>query len=189
MTTNELSLPCAGITANLSEENRRIIAAYGSFQVIPAGGVLIKQGKPHGRLFCVVGGRFEARREYDASYDLLGYVQPGDWIGEVDIFDPSTAMCSVVASEPSQYWEITRERLEEYLNSQNTAAIILLIGLASTLGQRIRGITKKLADQTNRSKRVESSFEDSVIEDESIKSAADLAAAFLRQRDFSRLKK
>jgi|GEM_PF-740445 len=188
MTTNELSLPGAGITANLQDEDRRALAMYGSFQVIPAGGVLIKQGKPHGRLFCVVGGRFEARREYDASYDLLGYVQAGDWIGEVDIFDPSTAMCSVVASEPCQYWEISRERLEEFLNNHNTAAIILLIGLASTLGQRIRGITKKLAEQSSRSKQFESSFEDPVIDDENIRSAADLAAAFLRQKDSSRFK-
>lgn len=186
MSSNDLSLPSAGITANLQDEDREILAAYGSFQMIPTQGVLIKQGKPHGKLFCVVSGRFEARREYDGSHDVLGRISPGDWIGEVDIFDPSTAMCSVVATEPSRYWEITRERLEQFLNSGNTAAIILLIGLASTLGQRIRGITQKLAAQTEKSKRGLSNFEDPVIEDETIRSAADLAAAFLRQKDYSK---
>ena len=182
------SLPAAGIIANLQDEDRAILAAHGSFDFLPAGGVLIKQGKPHGRLFCVIGGRFEARREHDGSYDVLGPIHPGDWIGEVDIFDPSNEICSVVATEPSQYWQITRERLEEYLNSYNLPAVILLIGLASTLGQRIRGITKKLADQTAKVKYGSVDFDDPVIEDNDIKSAADLAAAFLRQKDLGKRK-
>ena len=179
----ESSLPAAGIIANLQDQDRAILAAHGSFDFLPAGGVLIKQGKPHGKLFCVIGGRFEARREYDGSHDILGPIHPGDWIGEVDIFDPSNAMCSVVATEPCQYWQITRERLEEYMNDHNLPAVVLLIGLASTLGQRIRGITKKLAEQTDRAKFGSRGFEDPVIEDDTIKSAADLAAAFLRQKD------
>lgn len=184
----ENSLPSAGIIANLQSEDRAVLASYGSFDLLPAGGVLIKQGKPHGKLFCLINGRFEARREYDGSHDVLGAISPGDWIGEVDIFDPSTAICSVVASEPSQYWSISREKLEEYLNSHNLPAIILLIGLASTLGQRIRGITKKLADQNEKAKYGSRGFEDPVIEDDSIRSAADLAAAFLRQKDSSKRK-
>ena len=177
------SLPAAGIIANLQDEDRAILASYGSFEFLPTGGVLIKQGRPHGKLFCVTSGRLEARREYDGSYDLLGSIVGGDWIGEVDIFDPSSAMCSVVAVEPSQYWKITRERLEEYLNSHNLPAVILLIGLASTLGQRIRGITRKLAEQTEKAKYGSRDCEDPTIEDHSVKSAADLAAAFLRQKD------
>jgi CRP-like cAMP-binding protein len=188
MSNTELFLPSAGIIANLEDDAREILAAHGSFQVIPAGGVLIKQGKPHGKLFCVISGRFEARREYDGSHDVLGRIEPGDWIGEVDIFDPSSAMCSVVAAVPSKYWEIGRERLEEFLNTNKTAAIILLIGLASTLGQRIRGITQKLAEQTEKERRGPQNCEDPVIENETLRSAADLAAAFLRQKDYSKFK-
>jgi CRP-like cAMP-binding protein len=55
----------------------------------------------------------------------------------------------VVAVEPSQYWEITREDLEDFLNNYNAAGIMLMIGLATTLSQRIRGITAKLAEQAD----------------------------------------
>lgn len=177
------SLPGAGIIANLQDEDRAILSSYGSFEFVPAGGVLIKQGKPHGKLFCITSGRLEARREYDGSHDLLGSIVEGDWIGEVDIFDPNSAMCSVVAVEPCQYWQITRERLEEYLNSHNLPALILLIGLASTLGQRIRSITKKLAEQAEMAKYGSRDVTDPLIDDHAMKSAADLAAAFLQQRD------
>jgi len=185
----ENSLPRAGITFNLGDEDRQALASYGSFDFLPADKVLIKQGQAHGRLFCVVGGRFEARREFDGSHLLLGSIEPGEWIGEVDIFSPSTAICSVVSAEPSRYWTITRERFEEFINDQKDAAIVLLIGLASTLGTRIRGITEQLAVQVKGAKAGVQAPEDPRAYDEDIRSASDLAAAFLRQRDEERLKK
>ena len=181
-------LPPAGLISNLSNTDRDTLSSHGSFHNAAPGSVLIEQGKPHGKLFFIIDGLFHARRSDGDSDILLGTISPGEWVGEVDIFDPSKAMCSVVASEPCQYWQITRDKLEEYLNNHNLPAVILLIGLASTLGQRIRGITKKLAEQTDKAKYGSRSFEDPVIEDESIKSAADLAAAFLRQKDLSKRK-
>jgi CRP-like cAMP-binding protein len=185
----ENSLPRAGITFNLGDEDRQALASYGSFDFLPAEKALIKQGQPHGRLFCVLGGRFEARRELDGSHLLLGSIEPGEWIGEVDIFSPNAAICSVVAAEPSRYWTITREKFEEFINENKNAAIIVLIGLASTLGTRIRGITEQLATQARTRKTGAESPEDPRAYDDEIRSASDLAAAFLRQRDEERLKK
>lgn len=175
------SLPSTGITANLGGTARTSLAEYGVFQVAPAGTVLIQEGKSHGRLFCVISGTFEARRKKSAAGELLGKIQCGEWIGEVDIFDPSSPMCSVIASEPSHYWEIKRERLEEFLSTHHEAGIVLLIGLASTLGRRIRGITQKLAEQADRPQGVAARA--SEVDDSQIRSAADLAADFLRQKD------
>lgn len=177
------SLPTAGIIANLSDSARTILESHGSFNVAPAETVLIKEGKPHGKLFCVISGCLEARRRQGEGHVLLGTIQPGEWLGEVDIFDPSSAMCSVVAKEPSQYWVITRERLEEFLNSNHEAGIILMIGLASTLGQRIRGITKKMVEQAGLARLAPQASQDDNINSGTIRSAAELAAAFLRQKD------
>jgi CRP-like cAMP-binding protein len=58
----EAQLPSAGITANLDNDSREVLGSHGTFHVAPAGTVLITQGKPHGRLFCVISGTFEARR-------------------------------------------------------------------------------------------------------------------------------
>ena len=178
------SLPSAGITANLDNDSREVLGSHGTFHVAPAGTVLITQGKQHGRLFCVISGTFEARRRNDSDEVLLGTINCGEWIGEVDIFDPSSAMCSVVASEPSHYWEITRERLEEFLNTHHAAGIVLMIGLASTLGRRIRGITQKLAEQSERP--LKTAAKEPEFDESNLRSAADLAAAFLRQKDYGR---
>ena len=57
-------------------------------------------------------------------------------------------MCSVLAIEPSQYWVITRQDLEDFINNYPEAGIQILIGVAATLGRRLRGVTKMLAEQT-----------------------------------------
>jgi CRP-like cAMP-binding protein len=158
MALNEPFLPPAGIIANLSKEDRDMLSSYGTFHLANPGTASIDQGKPHGKLVFTLSGTGQARRSDAGSDILLGRINPGDWIGEVDIFDPSSAVCSVVAMEASQYWVITRESLEEYINNSPAAGTIILIGLASTLGRRVRDITRKLSEQTELSKIRESLF-------------------------------
>jgi CRP-like cAMP-binding protein len=97
-----------GLIANLSKEDRITLSSFGSFHEAKPGSVLIEQGKPHGKLFFIIDGLFHARRSDGDTDILLGKMGVGEWVGEVDIFDPSNAVCSVVTVEPSHYWVIPR---------------------------------------------------------------------------------
>jgi CRP/FNR family cyclic AMP-dependent transcriptional regulator len=145
-------LPATGLVAHIDKEDRDALSSYGTFHMAKPGTVLIEQGKSHGKLFYIVSGLFHARRSDGETDILLGRVQPGEWVGEVDLFDPSNAVCSVVAVDPSQYWMITREDLEEFINNYPRAGTIMLIGIASTLGRRIRALTAKLSEQSELTK-------------------------------------
>ena len=151
-------LPAVGLISNLSQEDRDSLSSYGTFHLAKPGTVLIEQGKPHGKLFFIINGLFHARRSDGENDVLLGPVTAGEWVGEVDIFDPSAAVCSVVAVEQCQYWVIARADLEEFINNYPTAGSILLIGLASTLGRRIRDLTRKMAEQAELNKIREQLF-------------------------------
>lgn len=141
-------LPAVGLVADLVKEDRDTLSSYGSFHLAEAGEVLITEGLPHGKLFFLISGLLHARRD-DAGKDiLLGPINQGEWVGEVDLFDPASAVCSVIAIEPSQYWVITRADLEDFINNYPQAGIQILIGVAGTLGRRLRTITKKLGEQT-----------------------------------------
>ncbi|MFY8269006.1 MAG: hypothetical protein ACOVLK_06370, partial [Terrimicrobiaceae bacterium] len=69
--------------------------------------------------------------------------------------------CSVVAIEQCQYWVITRDNLEEFINNYPSAGTMLLIGLASTLGRRIRDLTSTIAQQAELSQLRETLFQHS----------------------------
>ena len=150
MSTPEL--PSVGIVANLDPEDVKTLATYGTFETATPGTVVIEQGKPHGKLFVLANGLLHALRNDQGNDVLLGTVQKGEWMGEVDLFDPLEAVCSVVAVEECLYWVITRDNLEEFINNHTSAGILLLIGLSTTLSRRIREVTRKLVEQTELSK-------------------------------------
>ena len=140
-------LPAVGLVAQLSKEDRDTLSSYGSFHLARPGDTLIQEGLPHGKLFFVISGLLHARQLNEGKEILLGAIRQGEWVGEVDLFDPASAVCSVVAIEPSQYWMITRNELEDYINNYPEAGIRILIGVAGTLGRRLRAVTLKLAEK------------------------------------------
>lgn len=141
-------LPAVGLVAELSKEDRDTLSSYGHFHIAKPETVLIPQGQPHGRLFFIISGLLHAVRKSENRDMLLGTIRQGEWVGEVDLFDPSSAVCSVVAKEDSQYWVITRADLEDFINNYPSAGIQLVIGVAGTLSKRLRGLTKKLMDES-----------------------------------------
>jgi CRP-like cAMP-binding protein len=145
-------LPSVGIVANLDPEDFKALATYGTFETATPGTVVIEQGQSHGKLFLITNGVLHARRNDQGNEVLLGQVLEGEWMGEVDLFDSFEAMCSVVAVEECQYWVMTRDNLEEFINNHPSAGILLLIGLSTTLSRRIREVTRKLSDLTELTK-------------------------------------
>jgi CRP-like cAMP-binding protein len=89
-------LPAVGPVAALSEDDRDALSSYGDFHLASHGDVLIPQGESHGKLFFIISGVLHAvRRDADREV-LLGAIRRGEWVGEVDLFDPASAMCSVI---------------------------------------------------------------------------------------------
>ena len=152
MSLNAPLLPAVGLASNLEQEDRDALSSYGTFHLAQPGATLIDQDVPHGKIYCIISGTLHALRNDAGNEIVLGRILAGEWIGEVDLFDPSSAVCSVVAVEPTQYWVITRDELEEFLNNYHAAGTVLLIGLATTLSRRIRDVTRKLSEQTDLTK-------------------------------------
>ncbi len=131
-----IDLPCAGLLATMSADERRILAGLGSMRKANAGGTIVQQGSEMNELILILSGSLEARLE--GAPKALGRIESGDWIGELNVFDPAGAGCSVVALEDTTYWAISRSNLEGFLSSNQRAGIQLLVGLANTLGKRLR---------------------------------------------------
>lgn len=144
------SLPASGFIANLSQQDRDALCSQGNFQDVQPGTEVIEQGQSHGKLFFNVSGRLKAVFR-DGNREIeLGRIGKGEWFGEVDIFDPSGAICSVVAVEPTRYWVISREQLDRFIQNHLLTGNALLVGFASTLGKRIREVMLRYATNATR---------------------------------------
>jgi CRP-like cAMP-binding protein len=140
-------LPAVGLVADLSEEDRGMLSSYGEFRLAGQGEMLIKQGDSPGKLFFLISGVLHAVRSDGEREVLLGAIRRGEWVGEVDLFDPVSTMCSVMVIEPSQYWVIARSDLEAFVNNYPQAGVQLIISLASLLSRRLRSVTTLLMEE------------------------------------------
>jgi CRP-like cAMP-binding protein len=145
---NSPYLPAVGFVSELSKEDRDTLSSYGNFHLALPGDTLIPQGESHGKLLFIISGLLHAIRRDDQREVLLGPIHQGEWVGEVDLFDPDAAVCSVTVIEPAQYWVITRSDFEDFVNNYPEAGIQLMVGVASTLSKRLRGVTRKLMEES-----------------------------------------
>lgn len=95
----------------------------------------------------MIAGVLHAVRRDGEREVLLGAIRMGEWVGEVDLFDPASAMCSVVVIERAQYWVIDRQSLEEFINNYPQAGIQLVVSLAALLSKRLRSVTRRLMEE------------------------------------------
>lgn len=144
-------LPASAFLTTVSLENRQNLSLKGTYRYARSGEVLIKEGLNPGRLFLLISGKWVAQK--GSTKTVLGTIQPGEWVGEVSIFDPQGAMCSVVAAESSEYWEITRDAFEAFINESRSTGTAILVALAATLGHRIRKSAESLDQLSSRAGR------------------------------------
>ncbi len=136
-------LPPLGFGRSLSEEQRRILSAYGDFTAADSGDVLITEGHPQDSLSLVVSGTVHVQTEAGGRHMLLTTLRAGDLIGEVNIFDPAEASATVVANEFAVLWSISRAKLEEFIRDHPEAASALLLSIATTLSKKLRRTNEK----------------------------------------------
>lgn len=138
-------LPAQGILEPLGDEDRDILSGYGEFLPVQPGQHLIEEGMQQSSLFFVVSGKFHATAMRGGHKVLLGPVQKGETLGEINLLDPNVASATVTAVEFSQVWRIDGQSLEGYINEYPRSAAWLLIGIGRTIAHRLRTVNEKIA--------------------------------------------
>jgi len=138
-------LPPVGILEPLGDEDRDILSGYGEFRPVQPGQHLIEEGMAQTGLFYIISGKLHATAMRGGHKVLLGGVQSGETVGEINLLDPSAASASVTAVDFSQVWYIDSKNLEAYINEYPRAAAWLLIGVGKTIARRLRSVNEKIA--------------------------------------------
>lgn len=135
-----------GWVAHLKEEDRDLLASYGEFSGIHPDHDMIRQGEEQSRVYFVISGRLEVRKQGLEDDIIVGVVGAGESIGELSLFDPAPANASVRALEFSQVWRIDRESLMGYIADSPAAGNTILQGICEILSRRLREANAQLVD-------------------------------------------
>jgi CRP-like cAMP-binding protein len=135
-----------GFLSGLSDDDLAALLASARRVEFRKGEVLLAQGVSNDRLRIVAEGRLHARRRTEGEEALLGRIEPGDFFGEMSLFDPAPTSAEVAAVTGGVLLEIYRESLEKFLTDRPQATRPLLMGFLRDLSRRLRDAGSKIAD-------------------------------------------
>lgn len=105
---------------------------------VEPGEVVIHDGKPSDSLFLVWDGELTCYIEDEGRKVQIGYIMPGQYIGEVSILDPGNATASVEAISKCTLLELTRSNFDKLEDAHPIIASKLIRAMDAALITRLR---------------------------------------------------
>jgi CRP-like cAMP-binding protein len=133
------------ILADLKDAQLAHLAEYMEMQEVSQWSVLFNQGEISDSMFLVLGGELRARTVVNGRETIIATFGPGDFFGDMALFDHGPRSADVVANVDSTLLKITSISFERLTREAPALATPFLQATARTLAARIRADNKKLA--------------------------------------------
>lgn len=115
-------------------------------QQIPQWSTVVKQGDHGDAMFLVLSGELRARLMISGKESILATLGPGDFFGEISLFDHGPRSADVVANADSTLLKVSAPAFEQLMKDAPDIAASLLLATAKTLTGRIRADNKRYQD-------------------------------------------
>lgn len=110
-------------------------------RVLQPGDTLFRQGDPGDCMFVIQEGRVEIIVDRDGTEVRLAERGPGDFIGEMAVFEREVRMATVRALERSRVLTVDRKNLVRRVHEDPSLAYRLI----QSLSHRIRELSQEMA--------------------------------------------
>lgn len=120
-----------------ADELRTLLEALEPVQ-LAAGSEVVSPRQPNDALWLIRSGRLRVLLEAGNQSFVLGYHDPGGWVGEMGLIEPAPAIAEVTAVEDSVLLRLTRERFLALRREHPALSSRLLQIINRRLTQRLR---------------------------------------------------
>mgnify|MGYP002085438329 CR=1 FL=1 len=129
------------IFQGLSEEDISYLTERAATRTYPKGAIIVNEGDEGNSLFLIQSGSVKAYLSDDKGKEvILSTEGPGEYFGELALFDEAPRSAFVAALEPCKVMVISKTQLNEVMAARPRIAAALLKGLAV----RIRALTENV---------------------------------------------
>jgi Cyclic nucleotide-binding domain len=134
------------ILAGLNEEQLERFVTFMELQPVRQWTEIVKQGSPGDAMYLVLEGEVRVRLFVAGKETILATLSPGEFFGEVALFDHGARSADVVANTDSLLLKISAEAFHEFIGGAPDLAATFLFGICQTLTARIRADNKRYRD-------------------------------------------
>jgi CRP-like cAMP-binding protein len=136
------------ILADLNDAQLSQLASYLELQEIKQWSVIFTQGDASDAMYLVLAGELRARTMVSGKETILMTFGPGEFFGDMALFDHGPRSADVLANVDSTLLRLTAGAFERMTREVPALATPFLQATARTLAARIRNDNKKLARLT-----------------------------------------
>jgi CRP-like cAMP-binding protein len=120
------------------------------------GTILIEQGKMQSTFYLIIAGEVGVFSVTpDGRETPIGHVVAGQFVGEMNLFDPATATARVGCLTPVVTLEISNEKFRQFMEAKPAAAADFMFQLAQVIVRRYRSSMDTLIDEAARPENIE----------------------------------
>lgn len=124
-----------------SEQGVLIMVSGALGKVYKDGKVIIKQGRPGECFYVVQSGRVEVLRESEHGEQHLANLEPGDFFGEMAIFEKEVRSATIRAVGEARVLKVDKKTLFRRIKEDP----LLAVGLLKKMSHRIRNMSEQLS--------------------------------------------
>ena len=111
------------------------------------GQSVFAEGEPGDSMYFLMGGRIRVEKLTDAagaSRKTLAVLEPGDYFGEMALFDQKPRSASAVADGPARVLGLSKAAFDALLEQEGRAGMSVLFAMIRTSSDRIRRLSTHL---------------------------------------------
>jgi Cyclic nucleotide-binding domain len=135
------------ILAGMTDDQLERFAQFVEVEKVPQWSVIVKQGDPGDSMYFILEGELRARINVLGQESILSTLSPGDFFGDMSLFDHGPRSADVVANSDSLVVRITAAAFDKLATEAPEIATPFLRAVGRTLSARIRTDNKRYGDR------------------------------------------
>jgi CRP-like cAMP-binding protein len=132
------------ILAEMKDAQLAHLADFLEFQELLQHAVVVRQGESGDAMFLILSGELRARTMIGERETILTTFGPGDFFGEMSLFDKGPRSADVITNVDSAVLRLSAPALERLTREMPSVAAPFLQATSRTLSARIRADNKRL---------------------------------------------
>jgi hypothetical protein len=134
------------IMANMTEAQLDHFVKFVLVEKVPQWHVVVKQGDHGDAMYLILEGELRVRLDVMGKETILATLGPGEFFGDISLFDQGPRSADVVANMDSVIVKVTAKDFENLAKEAPELATPFLLAIGKTLTARIRADNKRFGD-------------------------------------------
>jgi hypothetical protein len=137
------------ILADLTDEQLTRFVRFMEVQPVPQWTEIVKQGQHGDAMYFLLEGELRVRLLIAGKETILVTLGPGEFFGEISLFDHGPRSADVIANSDSTLLKISASAFQTVISDAPDLAAPFLYAMGKTLTARIRADNKRYRDSIN----------------------------------------